>query len=258
MKALILAAGMGTRLGEAGQKKPKCLAEIAGISLLDRQIATMRHLGLNDISIVAGHQSDQIVAPSIRKFLNKRFRETNMVKSLFCAETLMLEKGDLVVSYGDIIYEPKVLKALMESSADVAVCIDRNWKPLWQLRMEDPLSDAETLKIDADGYLRELGRKPHSYDEIEGQYIGLMKFSGAILNKIQKTYTGLDKDKLYEGRSLDQMFMTTFLQLLIDSNYKVSPVFFEGGWLEIDSGDDLLLYNEMAKTGELCHFYNGV
>ena len=67
----------------------------------------------------------------------------------------------------------------------------------------------------------------------------------------------MEETKLYEGRSKEQMFMTGFLQLLIENNFDVVPVFFDGGWLEIDTSDDLLLYNNMAKTGELDLLYNG-
>jgi len=50
-----------------------------------------------------------------------------------------------------------------------------NWKRYWDLRFKDPLSDAETLIFDDKGYITELGKKPVSYDQIKGQYTGLIK-----------------------------------------------------------------------------------
>ena len=85
----------------------------------------------------------------------------------FCAEHEM--DGDLTISYGDIIYTDKVLNQITQNKSDIVVAVDKNWRELWALRMEDPLKDAETLKMDANCNIVELGKKPSSYGEIEGQ-----------------------------------------------------------------------------------------
>ena len=105
--------------------------------------------------------------------------------------------------------------------------------------MENPLTDAETLKISEDGFITEIGKKPKSYDEIEGQYIGLMKFSAAGVKILREHYHALDKNAIYDGKSYPNMYMTTLLQSLINSGVKVSPVFIDGGWTEVDEPTDL-------------------
>ena len=107
--------------------------------------------------------------------------------------------------------------------------------------MEDPLDDAETLKI-ANGIIIELGKKPKSYDDIEGQYIGLIKISRDTLIKLKKFYNSLNKNIYYDGQNYKNMYMTTLIQLAITHLVDVSPVFISGGWIEIDTVSDLALY----------------
>ena len=109
--------------------------------------------------------------------------------------------------------------------------------------MENPLDDAETLRIDMNSNIYEIGRKTNSLDEIEGQFISLIKVSKEILPKILDFYYGLDTKGNYDGIGFDNMFMTTFLQLLINAGYLVRAVKINGGWLEIDTIADLNAYN---------------
>ena len=76
-----------------------------------------------------------------------------MVSTLFNAKEFM--DDDIIISYADIIYKKEVLEKLIASSADFSVVVDEAWKNLWSLRMENPLEDAETLKI-VDGNIVEL------------------------------------------------------------------------------------------------------
>ena len=107
--------------------------------------------------------------------------------------------------------------------------------------MENPLEDAETLKIKDDKII-ELGKKPQNYSEIEGQYIGLIKISKNIVNKVIDYYDSLDKNKLYDAKDFDNMYMTSFIQMAIDNLVDVKPVYINGGWVEIDSVEDLNSY----------------
>jgi len=140
---------------------------------------------------------------------------------------------------------------LMASTADVAVVVDKDWKKLWELRMSDPLADAETMKIDAQGFITELGKKPKGYEDIQGQYMGLIKFSGKMLSRIKSFYHGLDKQAIYDGKTFDSMFMTSFLQLIIDRLSPIQAVLVHGGWLEIDTLQDIKAYEGLGSVKEL-------
>jgi choline kinase len=113
--------------------------------------------------------------------------------------------------------------------------------------MENPLEDAETLKIDDKGHINELGKKPTSYDEIEGQYIGLIKIKQSMLAKFKYYYRGLDKAKTYDGKDFENMFMTSFLQMIADNLSPLTPVFINNGWIEVDAPSDLDFYNFLDK-----------
>jgi L-glutamine-phosphate cytidylyltransferase len=255
-RAIILAAGTGTRLMPLTADRPKCLVELAGRSLLERQLVVMRSLGLSDVTVIAGHHAERIAEPGLRKVVNPEFAATNMVASLFCAESAMREDADLIVSYGDIVYQRDVLERLLAAQDPIAVCVDRGWRDYWSQRMVDPLSDAETLKLGADGRIVELGKKAARYDDIQGQYIGLFKVRADQIDAVRCFYHALDRVATYDGKSFRSMFMTSFLQALIDAEFDVRPVFIRNGWLELDTLQDLELYGRLRSEGRLERFYD--
>ncbi len=250
MKGIILAAGLGTRLKPLTDAKPKCLVPWKGRPIIDHILDAMEKTGLRDIVVVDGAFKevlrDHLQARPLRFYTNPRFAQTNMVASLFSAEAEM--NDDLIISYADIIYTPALLKRLMESSADVAVVVDKDWKRLWALRMSDPLTDAETLKLDAQDFILELGKKPKGYQEIQGQYMGLIKFSRKMMDELKSFYHTLDTQALYDGKPFDSMYMTSFLQLIIDRLSPIQAVLVHGGWLEIDSLQDLHAYETLESV----------
>ena len=167
---------------------------------------------------------------------NPRYFETNMAWTLFCAEEEL--EGDIIIAYGDIVYSPNVLQSLLDCNEDIALTVDLDWESYWRARNENPLDDAETLKI-KNGNIIEIGKKAHTYNDIEGQYIGLIKISKKILNKVVKFYDILDRGASYDGKNFDNMYMTSFIQMIINNLLNVKPTFINGGWIEIDSLDDL-------------------
>ncbi|EKK0830156.1 sugar nucleotidyltransferase, partial [Campylobacter lari] len=116
--------------------------------------------------------------------------------------------------------------------------VDKAWKELWTKRFENPLDDAETLKL-KDDFIVELGKKAKSYDEIQGQYIGLFKFSHHFLKEVLKTYDELDRTLLYNEKDFKNMYMTSFLQILINKYKNAKAIKINGNWCEIDFMSDL-------------------
>ena len=110
MKAIILAAGMGSRLLPLTKNRPKCMVELLGKPLLFHQLEILRKNNINDIIVVTGYLNEKIVADGIKKINNPKYNSTNMVYSLFCAEEIMSSDEDLLVIYGDIVYNDKVIK----------------------------------------------------------------------------------------------------------------------------------------------------
>lgn len=251
MKAIILAAGQGTRLRPHTDYKPKCMVDLAGKPLLHRQLEVLRGVGISKIILIGGYRADQLYAPDTVRLFNPRFDETNMVGTLFCAEDWMNPGEDFLIAYGDIVYDQKVLRSLLETDAPVAISVDRQWQILWEIRMEDPLSDAETLKMTDHNRVIEVGKKPNSLDEIQGQYMGLIKVRGDFVQAFRDYWHGLDRNAIYDGSDFDNMYMTSFLQLLINRGVEVRAAFTEKGWIELDTVKDLERYESMNKDGSL-------
>ena len=258
LKAIILAAGQGNRIKPLTNEKPKCMVELFGKSLIEHQINAYRSCGISDINIVTGFRNDSIIIPNVQCFRNEYYETTNMVESLFCAEEIL--KDDVIVSYGDIIFEKNVLEQLIQSHDDISVIIDKNWKDYWSIRSKNPLEDLESLKLDSNGNITSIGQKVKKLEEIEGQYIGLMKFSEngvTILKDFYHECKKISKKKpnpLNVNLPFEKSFMTDLLQGLINSNHKLHSVPIRGGWLELDTISDFEIYQRMFKNNTIQKF----
>lgn len=239
MKAIILAAGQGTRLRPLTDYKPKCLVELAGKPLLSHQIEVLKDCGINDIHVVGGYRADQLTGEDYKLHHNLHFAVTNMVYTLFVAEKEFNSAQDIIIAYGDIIYQKNVLDELIKSDAPVSVVIDSAWSRYWHARMDNPLDDAESLKIDDSNRITEIGKVPVDMSEINGQYIGLLKIRSDFANSFKKTWEQMDRQLTYDGNDYNNMYMTTYIQELINQNWDVKAVFIENGWAEIDCPSDL-------------------
>jgi len=254
-RAIILAAGQGTRLRPLTNHSPKCLVTLAGKSLLDHQTQVLKSSGIHNIHVVAGYCAEQIMQRGYSCSINKDYATTNMVETLFSALDYLRGTDDLIISYGDIIYQTNNLYALLASHDAINIMVDIAWRDYWALRFPNPLSDAETLKLDPSGYIIELGKKPHSFADIEGQYTGLIKVSANKINAFIDFYQQLDRNAQYDGRDFAYMYLTSFLQALINAGWKIKAVPVKNGWLEVDSVEDLQKYETLTAAGQLARFY---
>ena len=126
MKSIILAAGEGKRLRPLTNNTPKCMVEIFGKSLLERQIQVMKSCGINDIVVVTGYKSNMINIPGIIFEKNVNYKNTNMIETLFCAKSHF--ECEIIITYGDIVYEKKVIESLLASDSSISLTSDSNWE----------------------------------------------------------------------------------------------------------------------------------
>ncbi len=239
MKAIILAAGMGTRLKPLTNSKPKCLVELAGKSLLEHQLDTLSDCGISDIHVVGGYMADQLISKKYKLHQNHNYDNTNMVYSLFVATEELTGREDIIISYGDIVYQKNVLQSLIAFDAPISVVVDQSWLSYWKTRMEDPLTDVETLKLESTNKIVEIGKKPQSLSEIDGQYIGLIKVNSQFVTRLKLAWQNMDKNIIYDGKDYDNMQMTSYLQMLINLGWDIRATFIENGWAEVDCPGDL-------------------
>jgi L-glutamine-phosphate cytidylyltransferase len=244
-RGVILAAGRGSRLGSLSDDRPKCMVELAQKPLIRRQVAALRSGGVTGVGIVRGYLGDRIDIEDATFFENPRWAETNMVMSLVAAAS-WLREGPVVISYADIFYGGDIVRELKAAPGDLVVAYDRGWRSLWARRFDDPLSDAETFRIDPGGRLIEIGKRTTNIEDIQGQYMGLLKFTPRAFGAVETLLGSLD------AKARDKLDMTSLLGALISSGFPISTVGISGAWGEIDSSGDLELYEKMIREGELC------
>ena len=98
MRALILAAGQGKRLGKASKNRPKCLVELFGKTIISNQLEVLNSNNIEEINIVTGYKSNLLDNLNLNVYHNKDFEKTNMVFSMFQASDLFdSNETDLIV-----------------------------------------------------------------------------------------------------------------------------------------------------------------
>ena len=254
MTVVILAAGQGTRLQPYTLDRPKCLVPLDGTPLLDYHLRMLDRAGVHDVVLVTGFCADALADYAVRRAHNPDYATTNMVHSLFCA-TLNPDE-DLYVAYADIIYSPEVFRRVAAAPGPVAVAVDMEWETLWRLRFDDPLVDAETLRMDEEGCITDIGQRPAVLTDIQAQYIGLMKFTPPGVRALQSAWAAARDmeargEMPFDGaRPRAQAYMTDMLQQLIRDGIPVRGVPIHGQWCEVDTTEDLARYQAVLAGSE--------
>jgi choline kinase len=235
-RAIILAAGRGSRMKEHTKEKPKCLNILANDTLLNWQLKSLKEAGIEKITVVNGYKSD-LIKGDFETVTNKRWNETNMVASLFCIPSI---KSSAIISYSDIVYKSEHVNSLKKSNGDIVITADLKWEELWKLRFENPLDDAETFKSIND-LLTNIGGKTNNILDIEAQYMGLLKLTSKGWSQMFNLFKTFSKEKQ------DRLDMTSMINELLKTRIKVNVVFVSGGWCESDSYSDIEVYEKQMK-----------
>lgn len=173
--AVILAAGQGLRFGSTGKMLPKGLIEVYGKSLVERSIDTLLSYGMQSIIIVTGHLSDMYVdrlsnVKEIRFVFNGGYAESGSMQSLSLCNSLISE--DFVLLDSDIIYEPKILEALLLNEARNSIAISNSTQ-----------AGDEVWVQGTDDRVIGLGKIRNDFDhEILGEFTGISKVSRVLLD----------------------------------------------------------------------------
>jgi L-glutamine-phosphate cytidylyltransferase len=245
MRAVILAAGRGSRMRQLGDERPKCLVELHGRPLLERQVAALTRGGVEEVAVVRGYRRDMLAFQGLAHFDNPRWAETNMVCSLAAARE-WLRSGPVIVSYADIFYRAELVRRLVAAPGALVISYDRSWRELWSRRFADPLADAETFRIDGTGRLLEIGGKTTRIEDIGGQYMGLLKFTPEAWRIIETSLESM------EDAARDRLDMTSLLRRLLAAHaLPIATLPTDGQWGEIDNPSDVELYETMLGAGEL-------
>jgi choline kinase len=245
VRAIIVAAGMGRRLAPFTDDRPKCLVEVNGRSILERQVDAYRAAGVDDIVIVRGYMREKIQVPGARYFENDEFSKNNILVSLFYAEPAM--DDGFLFSYSDIVFRPEVVKRVIDTEGDYALVIDRRWHEAYVGRQHHPVEQGEVARVDEDR-VKLVGKKTMPPEQATGEFIGLARFSKRGVERMKARYherkNSLSGKPYGRAPRFEVAYLTDLLNDLIESGEIMRPAFIDGGWREIDTVEDL----ERAKS----------
>lgn len=251
VKAIILAAGMGTRLKSLTKQLPKCLAiRLNGKTLLETQLEILKKCGVSDIVVVRGYEGNKIRYPKIRYVWNHDFAKNNILGSLMAASDEL--DGNVIVSYSDIWYEDSVLKKLLRSDKDIAIGVDIDWKDYYEGRKEHPIEEAENVIFDSNNRVIKIGKIGASGVEVHGEFIGIMKMTSRGCTILKDHYQRAKH--LYEGKPFQRAkefrnaYLTDLLQDMADLGVPIHCEIIGSKWKEIDTVEDFRKARKSLQT----------
>jgi choline kinase/transcriptional regulator with XRE-family HTH domain len=239
-KAIIIAAGLGSRLNELTEDCPKCMLELDGKSILEHQLDAYNTNGISDISVIRGYKKEKINIAGLNFFENTDFKNNNILNSLFYGEEAL--EGNVIVSYSDIVFSPKIVERLLDSNADISIVVDVDWRGRYKNRKEHPISEAENVIVDANNAVVDIGKIMTSPDDVYGEFIGMMKFSPRGCEIFKRHFhraKALFWNKPYQrAATFQQAYITDILKDMAELGVPVQTIIIEQGWQEIDTAED--------------------
>ena len=240
MKAIIVAAGPGSRLKPFTDDRPKCLLDIGGRTILQRAIDALRQNGIVEIAVVRGYRGEMISYTGITYYENPDYSSTNLLESLFRAECEM--DGGFVVSYADILYGGDIVAKLISRPEDIVLVVDVGWSHRYRGRDQHPVSEAELVRVE-NGRVAAIGKGVVEPGEAHGEFIGLARFSSSGAEAMKAAYNEVLNERpgapFQRASSLKTAYLNDMLQELVDRGHMVTTVDIDGGWIEIDTPQDL-------------------
>ncbi len=241
MKTIILAGGLSSRVRPLTNDKPKCMLEVNGKTIIQRQIEALKANNLNDVVVVTGYCKEVINYPHLAYIHDDNHNVPSILRGMMCAEAYMDE--GFIFSYSDIIYGEDIVKNLLNTKGDIVLTTDVNWQKAYEGRIKHPLTEAELIKA-KEGKVIKIGKDVVSIEEAHGEFIGLAKFSPKGVKIIKKIYQDLlnkyKKDQPFQhAKEFQRAYLTDFIQELIDLGYEVMTSIISNIWTEIDTDEDL-------------------
>ncbi|WP_281243914.1 NTP transferase domain-containing protein [Dokdonella immobilis] len=230
----MLAAGSGSRMGMRSTSTPKCLTLLAGHALITWQRRAFVESGMSDRLLVVLEDSPLTAAADeeIQRVSGTR----GPMDSLFSIDAERISHG-AVVCYADIVFHASVLQTLLASAGDICIVADRAWLKLWECRFDSILDDAETFRARGTSIL-EIGDRAQEVNEIEAQFIGMMKLSPQGFATLRALHEPGDDS-------------TRLLSRAVRAGVPVQACFIEGRWCEVDSPSDVAAYEQALGGPEI-------
>ena len=249
MKAIIIAAGVGSRLGDLTKELPKPLVDVNGKSIIERQISSFRKAGVDEITIVTGYKKDKFIFKDIEYVFNPKYEEVEQAFSLMTARKQI--SGDVIVSFGDIIFEDKIIEQILNTKNDIVIGVEPKWRESYEKRMNNPPTMSDFIAI-KNGKIIKLSRNLKEFDEdcVITEFSGLFKLSTKGSKIITEKYEFLEQNhsgKFHHAVSLKKAKIIDLLQELNENGVNMEAISLKGKWCEIDTQQDLEIAKKMFK-----------
>ena len=238
MKAILLAASRGSKLGELTTDRPKCMLEVRGVPLLSRLTQQFKHAGVRDITVVVGYKHEVVDLPDISKRINADYASTGEVVSLACAMEAL--HGECVLSYGDILFRRYILDLLLEVDGDIVVVVEAGGTDRGIHAAKQTADLAKCSIPFSDDYLEdqeiELEQISADLDDTaaDGVWIGLVKLSARGSELVRDEIS-----EMREEGSLSTASLPDVVNRLIAKGVKPRVVYIAGHWLDVNDAVDL-------------------
>lgn len=235
-KGIILAASRGKELGELTIDRPKALLPINGKPLLVEMVEKMRANGIKDINVIRGHKKEAFPEIGVNYIDNDQFETTGELASLYLAKENI--EGDLLISYGDIIYKGYILSILNQNSSEISLIVDSNIEK----RAKDYVGDFVNCSrknfkdVGNDHSLlleTNLCKKEHLSNEAHGEWIGLLRTNSEGSRKLKLALEEMAKDA-----NFNQMKIGDLLNFLVKNDNKIEVDYIDGHWMDVDNFKD--------------------
>jgi choline kinase len=239
MKAVILAAGLGTRLRPITNEVPKCMVPVNGIRIIDKQIDNLLSNNVEEIYVVDGYKADVLAKhlkenyPQVHIVSNPRYSETNNMYSLYLTSEYV-KGGEFLLMNADVYYDSNIISGMLQDEGMSKIACDRSQY------LE------ESMKITLDGdrinhISKKISEADHYAVSIDVYRISA-EDSTILFKEVEETIEERKDENSWTEVALDNIFNKT--------NFK--PYVIEGRWFEIDNHDDLHKAEEIFKGDKLC------
>jgi len=237
-RAIILAASRGSELGELTSDIPKAMIEIKGKPLLEMLADTYRNVGISDITVVRGYCKDKMNVKSLKYVDNDNYENTGELASLALALDTIDSDRDVIISYGDVLFNKYIAQWLAETDADFVLPVDENWQESANKDRQADLvqcSEPNTrLSFTKNIHLKNMSVKLPAA-ETHGEWMGFFKVSKQALPTLKETVTALMKNSENTNAK-----MPTLINQLIEDGKSVKVLYTSGHWLDIDTATDVV------------------
>lgn len=253
MRAIIIAAGRGSRLMPTTADTPKCFAEVGGQKLLDWAIDAFRQNGIDDLVFIGGYRIDCVKAqyPHFTFRENADWPNNNILASLMYAEDLM--DVPFVCCYSDVLFTPGIVRDVMRSEADIVLGVDSQWLVRYEHRTEHPSDDAEKVTV-SNGCVTRVHRQiPEA--QAHGEFIGLARFSvdgaAAFRRHYHRRRAEFAGQPFRESKVFEKAYLIHLLQDMVESGQPIAHVDTPGGYIEVDTQQDFEYAREFWMSRHL-------